>query len=85
VERFIQAVLGAIEADGREPDAWEARDLAHALGYVLCRWYHAALVCANRALTAVDRRPPIAPHRPDTASTGASLQRALDYVSAMPG
>lgn len=85
VERFIERILGAIEADGREPDGWEARDLAHALGYMLCRWYHAALVCANRALTPVDQRAPVAFHRSDTSPTAAQLRRALDYVSAMPG
>jgi hypothetical protein len=85
VERFIQAILGAIEADDREPDGWEARNLAQALGYMLCRWYHAALVCANRALTPLDQRAPVTLHRPDTAPTAAPLQRALDYVSAMPG
>ena len=85
VERFIREILEAIDADGRQPDGWESRDLAHALGYVLCHWYHAALVCANHALTPVGQRTPVALHRSDTAPTAKQLQRALDYVSGMPG
>jgi hypothetical protein len=85
VERFIQVILEAIDADGRQPDGWEARDLAHALGYMLCHWYHAALVCASRALTPLNQRSPIAFHRSETAPTASQLRRALDYVSGMPG
>jgi hypothetical protein len=42
VEAFIGSILNAIERDGREPDEWEAHDIAAAIGYDAAGLYHAA-------------------------------------------
>jgi len=84
VEQFIQSLLDAIRAEGREPDDWEALDLGAAIGFISCHWYHAALTSANRALAPVEQRSPVQLHRVDAPPTAEQLQRALDYFRWMP-
>jgi len=83
-EEFVTSILDAIAADGRDPDDWESRDLAAAIGMIACRWYHAAVGYADRALTPPDERSPIQPVHADAAPTAAALRVALAYVSGMP-
>jgi len=53
---FIEAILDAIECDGREPDEWEGPDLAAALGYVLVGWNRTGMALAVRSITEANQR-----------------------------
>lgn len=83
-EDFVASILDAIAADGLAPDDWEARDLAAALGMIACRWYHAAIGYADRAMTPPGRRSPIQPVNAGAAPTAADLRNALEYVRGIP-
>jgi hypothetical protein len=83
-EDFIQSILDAIRAEDRSPDDWEALDLGAAIGFLSCRWYHAAIASANRALSPIEHRSPVQLHRVDAPPTNEQLQRALDYYRSMP-
>src|SRR4051812_15542074 len=77
-ENFIESILDAIATENREPDAWEAHDIAAAIGYVAASWYSAALACAGRALVPVEERAleiPLADPAP-----ARHLRDALAYV-----
>lgn len=56
--RFVRAILNAITAEGREADAWEAHDLAAAIGHIRHGWYFAAIAVADRALAPPNTRAP---------------------------
>jgi hypothetical protein len=82
-ESVVVAILDAIEADGREPDDWEAADLAAAIGFIACHWYNAALAAAERALTPRERRSPLARMTPSGSSPIRHLRDGLEYVRGM--
>ena len=79
VEQQIDDILNAMEADGREPDAWEAQMLCTALGYITTTFYLAAAGYVDKALTEEDQRVEAGP--PDTkAPTIRQLRKGLEYV-----
>lgn len=82
-ENFIESILEAIADEYREPDDWEAHDIAAGLGFVMAGMYRAALAYADRALTPPGQRAPLAvkEHEPPTAR---QLRDALDYIRGMP-
>jgi hypothetical protein len=84
VEDFVEAVLEAIEVDGREPDDWETGDLAAALGFIGCHWYHAGLAAAERALTPPEQRSPLAVILPAGALPMLHLRKGLASVRLIP-
>lgn len=55
-EALIGAVLEELDADGREPDAWEALDLAYALTLIEGGMPLAAIHYGRRAITPVADR-----------------------------
>jgi hypothetical protein len=84
IERFVGAILDAIEADDREPDDWETADLAAAIGFIACHWHNAALVAAERALTPPEQRSPLSRVTPAGSSPMRHLRDGLDHVRGMP-
>lgn len=84
VEAFIGRILDAIEQEDREPDDWEAHDIAAALGYVVGHMHYAAINVALRALTEPENRAPMNLPMENPAATGTQLRDALEYVSGMP-
>jgi hypothetical protein len=85
-EDFIAAILDAIARERRQPDEWEAYDLASALGYIACGMYHAGVALADRSLTPPDRRAPPEeqPQRAGQQATLQDLQRAHHHVALIP-
>lgn len=55
-EAFIAAVLHELDVEGREPDAWEALDLAYALTLIEGGMPLAAIHYGRRAITPVTER-----------------------------
>jgi hypothetical protein len=55
-EAAILVVLGAIEAEGRQPDDWEKKSIVHALDDVFRGLYRLALSEADLALTPKNER-----------------------------
>lgn len=84
VERFIAAILDAIEAERRQPDAWESQDLAAALGLLAMRMYVAAIGYASRALESADARTPIHQGAGTEMANIKQLRAGLATVSALP-
>jgi hypothetical protein len=84
-ENYIGVIIDALSREHRQPDNWEERDLAAALGYVACGWYHAALSAADRALTPPEQRAPAAeqPVEHGAPPTLQDLRHAHFHVSAM--
>ncbi len=81
-EEYIGVVLDAIEADDRDPDEWEARELASALGALVSRWYFLSVNCAMRSLKPAEER---AEDYGKSAERHAlqHLREALQWVSGM--
>ena len=85
-EQTIALLLDAIAAEEREPDAWEAHDIAAAIGFSAGRMYSAALTALERALSPEEARAPIPPaFYPEPLPTLAQLRAASDYASLLPG
>lgn len=84
VEDFVGAILDAIPDDGRDPDNWEAHDIAAAIGFIASGWYNAALTAAERALVPPHERAPAEPPFLEPAPTVRALRDGLDYVRGMP-
>jgi hypothetical protein len=85
-EEFIAAILDAIAREHRQPDEWEAYDLASALGYIACGMYHAGVALGGRSLIPPDRRAPPEeqPQRSGQQATLQDLRRAHDHVALIP-
>lgn len=83
VERFIASILDAIEAEQRQPDAWESQDLAAALGLLAMRMYVAAIGYASRALESAEARTPIHPGAGTEMANIKQLRDGLATVSAL--
>ena len=83
-EDFIRAILADIADERREPDDWEAQDIAAAIGFLAARMYYASLAYAERALTPPEGRAPIALKNPQDPPSSAQLSKALDHVSMLP-
>jgi hypothetical protein len=81
-QAFIHGVLGLIEAEGREPDAWEAHDVLLAIGLIAGGMYSASLAYADRACTLPDERSPLAVLALNSPSL-QDLHQALDGVSSL--
>lgn len=85
VENLIGAILDQLAGEPREPDRWEAEQLAAALGYLLSDWYSAAATVAVKALVPPNERAtPEAWARADDAVTTLALRRALEYATGKP-
>jgi hypothetical protein len=63
VERFVSRILDAIDAEAREPDAWETATLGAALAALRSGMVSAALIAAQELLTPAAARPPDARSR----------------------
>ena len=83
-EMFIGSILDAISSEDREPDNWEAQDIAAAIGYVAVGWNHAALASGQHALTPPEERAPDPPNLGGDVPAARHLRDALDYVRGMP-
>jgi hypothetical protein len=81
-EDYIGVVLDAIEADRREPDEWEAHELASALGAIVSRWYFLSVNCTMKALVPPEQRGETY-STPQERHTLRDLRDALRYVSGM--
>ena len=83
-EHFVELILDAIASEGREPDEWEAHNIAAAIGYIAGSMYNAALVVGERALTPAEERSPVpAKHLADPPA-GRHLRDALAKVEEIP-
>ena len=51
---LVEAIVDAIEGEGREPDDWEGPDLARALDCLRQGWDTAALTFARRSLAELE-------------------------------
>lgn len=84
VEDSIELVLQAIEAEDRQPDRWEADDIAAAIGYTGGRMYTAALVMLERALAPENERAPFPASVYEVApATLAALREAFVEVQKL--
>lgn len=83
-EAFMQAALAELDVEGREPDAWEAGDLAYAIGLAFCGMYSAAVEYANRAITPTDQRAPGDFARTVQSPTHSQLTHALAELRSTP-
>lgn len=84
VETFVSSILDAIEDEHREPDDWEAHDIASATGFIAAGMYYAALACAERALVPPEQRSPIPAMNSEDPPAMRHLREALAYVGGMP-
>ena len=78
---FVEAIMDAIELDGREPDTWEAMYLVYAIHALVGGMYYGALTFAELALTEPEaHRPPcLLPSGPRPV-TLADLREAIELV-----
>ncbi|MCK9284599.1 MAG: hypothetical protein M0P39_09985 [Rhodocyclaceae bacterium] len=83
VEQFIAAILDAIEAERRPPDAWESQDLAAALGLLAMRMYVASIGYASRALESTENRTPIHEGAGTEVAQLGQLRDGLATVAAL--
>lgn len=85
VEQIVSDTLDALDKETREPDPWEAQDIASALGLLLLDWYSAASAAAIKALTpSSERADPASWTRVDGTPTTQELRDALEYVKGKP-
>lgn len=84
VEKLMGAILDGLEAEKREPDAWEAHDLLAAIGALTGRMYGAALTYAAHCLASPEERYKRSWPRAHETPTVAQLRKALEYVAGMP-
>jgi hypothetical protein len=86
VENLVRSILTAVMAQAREPDEWEALEIADALGLLLVGWNHAALSAAVKATVPVGDRTANQNNwsRNEGTPREAELRRALDYVAGYP-
>jgi hypothetical protein len=84
-ERLIESILDALDADGRQPDRWEAEHLAAALGFILSTMYFASIAKSIIGLTSSEKRaaPETWGRTSDTATTHA-FRSGLGYVQGTP-
>jgi hypothetical protein len=82
-ENFISAILVEIALEKREPDAWEAHDIAAAIGFLAAGQYYASIACATRALTMPEDRSRL-PLDLTEPMTIWHLRAALDHAAALP-
>lgn|GEM_PF-6056187 len=81
-ERFIRAALDQLDIEDREPDRWEADNLASALGHLLTDWYLAAITATEKALTPTNERAdPDSWARSDDTVTKRALRDGLEYLA----
>lgn len=83
-EAFVTAVLRELEAEGREPDAWEALDLAYALTLIEGGMPLAAIHYGRRAITPVAERGDDLWTRIDDFPSAVQLTGWLAQVKEMP-
>lgn len=76
-EMRVRIVIDAIDAERRDPDAWEAEHLREALGAILMHRYDLA---AERVDTAITPHAPAAPDAAGEPTTLRQLRRALETV-----
>src|ERR1700730_7804155 len=67
-EKYVAAVLDALEADNREPDAWEAMYLNLAIGDIIMRKYVLSIDKTFRALTSPNERAEVLRQPPQKRS-----------------
>jgi hypothetical protein len=83
-EAFIAAVLDELEREGREPDAWEALDLAYALTLIEGGIPLAAIHYGRRAITPVAERGDELWRKIGDFPSAVQLAGWLAQVRAMP-
>lgn len=80
---YVESILDAIEADGREADEWESFNLSAAVGMCMARWYHAALFVADRGLVPPQQRAPMLLKSGDPLPSLGQLRDLLTYARAV--
>lgn len=80
-ERYVDSVLGALDAAAREPDDREASHLMEAIGHIFIGLYTAAVHTADKATVATEARAQgeRGPRTSDTP-TIADLRHFLDVA-----
>ncbi len=80
--KLIRKMLAAVHSEGREPDAWEASELAYAITCVSCGYFSAAATSVDLALTPLDERSPYGVVRDQVPHD--ALLIALEHAEAVP-
>ena len=81
-QKYVAAVLDAIEGDSRGPDTWEAMYLSLALGNIVMRRYVLSINATMRALTPPEERAEIHSEAAQKLSHG-DLRHFLRYVAGI--
>jgi iron-sulfur cluster repair protein YtfE (RIC family) len=81
--KYIEQILDAIEIEGREPEEWEAHELASAIGCILMERYFLSLNYTLKALVSPQGRGDRIHDAPERA-TMRELRYALACVGSMP-
>lgn len=85
VENLIRAILAGLDGERRDPDRWEAENLAAAIGFLLSDWYHAGITAAIKALAPPNERAgPEKWIRTDETITTRALRDGLDFAAGKP-
>ena len=84
VEAFLAAILDAIESDKRQLDAWEARHISGAFGYLAVGWYNAALSAAQDCLLPPQARAPLRPGYEEGVPELQLWRDILDFLRGIP-
>lgn len=83
-EDLVRAILDALDIEDREPDQWEAENLALAIGYIASRWYFASIAASEKALAPSEERAnPEDWKRTDETATKQGLRDGVEFVAGM--
>lgn len=78
-------ILAELDGENRDPDRWEAENLAAAIGFLLSDWYYAGITIAIKALAPPNERAePEKWIRTDETITTRALEDALEYAARKP-
>jgi len=81
--RYVELIIGAIEAERREPDTWEAMHLVYAIHAIVEERFYGALTFAEMAVIepATHRPPRLLQDGPEPVRL-AHIQEALTLLKA---
>ena len=81
--RYVEALIGAIESDQREPDVCEAKHIVYAIHAIVEKRCYAALTFAEMAEIEPDahRAPRLSPNGPDPVRL-KHLQEAMQVLKS---